>query len=1302
MLVYTYTFGVDGQPHLSAIGDRFGRQVSIHYDGRGRAWMIKAPDNATYTLSYNGFGALVGVTFPDGTTRQYLYNDARFPFALTGIVDGSGAMYAHFGYDANGLANLTEHAGGAERISVSYLDATQVQVVTQTNAVSFTTKTFTQQYIAGAPRITQIAWQPCAGCAPVTENYRYDSNGYLAQKTDVQGVLTQYSYDLRGNPLARIEAAGTPYAHAVSAEWHPLYQLPTEINDGPLRSQFIYDSSGNVLSHVRTDKSTGETRTTRFAYNSLGLLIQVDGPRDDAPDISGFSYDVQGNLTQATNALSQSTAILARDGNSRPTQIRDANGVVTQRAYDANGRITGSLQADSQWKYQYDGAGRMARITNPTNGVTELSYDNAGRLIGLHDKVSGGQITYALNAQGNPLRTEARDPSGMLLRLKQQIHDDLGRLSQILDAEGNASVLSYDGNNRLTSVTDPIGNASYTSYDPLGRAASVRDALGAITNLSHDGNGRVTSVTDARSLSTKYRYNAFGELIQQDSPDTGRTTSAYDKAGNLVRRQDARGVITFNTYDALNRLTSTRYQGSTATDTLQTAGVDLDSLTYSYDGSNDPGTPNGIGRLTGISGNQNQITYRYDARGNLSSDIRVIGNTTQKTSYTYDAANSVSSISYPGGRVVQYQRDAAGRIIQISTLAPGGVETLVASNIQYEPFPGGKLLSYVGGDSRLLVPSLALNTNLTLSTPNPQRIYDLNGRLIRQTDNVGTYGLKRTYNYDARGWLRGIQDSSAAIYIKMTAQGGGIQAATNRDPRNYVYQYDAIGRLTQADGHWGQVRYGYDVVGNRTSQQFNPSTASLASTNTASPTSPANPPIPTSTAYSYANDSQRLLSAIATGDAASNRTYAYSATGQPTTAGNLMLAYDNSDRGLIAANLTPSNAATLIQHFAPEGWRDQKLGNGNLARFAYDHEGHLLEETNVAATAAMQQADPFVTQSLNTFNQNVVRALPGALSPVVQSLPLLTQSQKDLVNGLTASGIATTAPVSETTQADLRYKLYPARREIIWLDDLPIATIQARKQGAPPEFFFIHSDHLNQPQRINDTAGLVAWERSQLPFGEDWQDPQPAAEISQTGVITTAAYVSNQALLTGTAISFNLRFPGQFSDPETQLHQNWMRDYDPTLGRYIQSDPIGLMGGINTYAYVEGNPISYIDPVGLLKLSEDLSKLPIPPGLPAVPYNPAQALIECISNPAKCKASPDLLPSPCIIACNSIYQNDLERCEKINDRRMRGCDSGNSYGGDGKLGDNNSGLCKLEMAGAYANDQRVIRNRRDKCLKNCR
>ncbi|WP_018275332.1 RHS repeat-associated core domain-containing protein [Teredinibacter turnerae] len=115
---------------------------------------------------------------------------------------------------------------------------------------------------------------------------------------------------------------------------------------------------------------------------------------------------------------------------------------------------------------------------------------------------------------------------------------------------------------------------------------------------------------------------------------------------------------------------------------------------------------------------------------------------------------------------------------------------------------------------------------------------------------------------------------------------------------------------------------------------------------------------------------------------------------------------------------------------------------------------------------------------------------------------------------------------------------------------------------AEPELYFVHNDHLNTPQMLTDQNGQVVWKvESQTPFG----------------VVETNDDVDGD----GQAIEFNLRFPGQYYDSETGLSYNYFRDYDPSLGRYLQSDPIGLRGGLNTYAYVSGNSLKYYDPFGL-------------------------------------------------------------------------------------------------------------------------
>jgi RHS repeat-associated protein len=131
-------------------------------------------------------------------------------------------------------------------------------------------------------------------------------------------------------------------------------------------------------------------------------------------------------------------------------------------------------------------------------------------------------------------------------------------------------------------------------------------------------------------------------------------------------------------------------------------------------------------------------------------------------------------------------------------------------------------------------------------------------------------------------------------------------------------------------------------------------------------------------------------------------------------------------------------------------------------------------------------------------------------------------------------------------------------REIVWLNDIPIAIMMP--SGAATNLFYIDSDHLNTPRTITNQAKQKRWEWNSDPFG------------------TTAANENPASLGTFT---FNLRFAGQYFDKETGLHYNYFRDYNPAIGRYVQSDPIGLAGGLNTYAYVEGNPLGRADPSGL-------------------------------------------------------------------------------------------------------------------------
>ncbi|MBX3715705.1 MAG: RHS repeat-associated core domain-containing protein [Burkholderiales bacterium] len=135
-----------------------------------------------------------------------------------------------------------------------------------------------------------------------------------------------------------------------------------------------------------------------------------------------------------------------------------------------------------------------------------------------------------------------------------------------------------------------------------------------------------------------------------------------------------------------------------------------------------------------------------------------------------------------------------------------------------------------------------------------------------------------------------------------------------------------------------------------------------------------------------------------------------------------------------------------------------------------------------------------------------------------------------------------------------------AIQEYVWLGDLPVAVLRPALPGGFTAYY-VWADHLGTPRVVSDAANVVRWEWANAnPFGAHAPDDNPSG---------------------AGAFAFNLRFPGQYFDQETGLHYNYFRDYDPGIGRYVQSDPIGLVGGVNTYGYVSAQPLRFGDRRGL-------------------------------------------------------------------------------------------------------------------------
>ena len=436
---------------LIRIADAFGRQLNLTYDSASRIATMTDPANGQYLYTYGVNNNLASVTYPDLKTRTYLYNEAAFtnganlPHALTGITDENGVRYASYYYTAQGKAYKEHHAGGVNQYQIGYSSDGASSTITDPLGTARTTHFTT---ILGVIKATGQSQPGGAGCGPASSAVTYDANGNVATRTDFNGNVTTYTYDLSRNlETSRTEAFGTAHARTITTTWHPTYRLPVTIAEPQRITINDYDDRGNLLTKTVQATSdatgaqglsaavTGTPRSWTYTYNEIGQVLTARGPRTDVNDLTSYAYDpVTGDLVSITNPLGHVTTLSHYDANGRVGRIVDANGLTTDLQYSPRGWLTsrtvtgnGSTEATG---YDYDGVGQLKKVTLPDGSWVGYDYDNAHRLTATYDGI-GNRISYTLDAMGNRLKEEVRDPSGTLARQTTRIYDALNRLKTI-------------------------------------------------------------------------------------------------------------------------------------------------------------------------------------------------------------------------------------------------------------------------------------------------------------------------------------------------------------------------------------------------------------------------------------------------------------------------------------------------------------------------------------------------------------------------------------------------------------------------------------------------------------------------------------------------------------------------------------------------------------------------------------------------------------------------------------------------------------------------------------------------------
>jgi RHS repeat-associated protein len=498
------------------------------------------------------------------------------------------------------------------------------------------------------------------------------------------------------------------------------------------------------------------------------------------------------------------------------------------------------------------------------------------------------------------------------------------------------------------------------------------------------------------------------------------------------------------------------------------------------------------------------------------------------TKYTYDPGDHVTTVTDPRGLVTAYNYDGLGQLWGVSSPDTGITTT------NYDAY---------GRRSSL---TRANNATTTYS-------YDAISRLA----SISAGGQTHTFGYDSctngLGRLCSVSDAIGSIAYSYTREGWIAGRGFSISGTTYAlgYSYDALGHLatvTYPDGHQATYSYSEGAVSGIT---FTIGSTQLSAAS---------------------NVTWRPMDAALTSWTSSNgltNTLAYDTDGRLTGISvpgveSLGYSYDSANRVIGINNVLDG---TLSQNFGYDDqsrlvWMNSAIQS---ASYSYDANGNRITSVTAAGTSN--------TGYSATSNRLVSTTGANAQSYGYDELGNLTTLggttafQYDAFNRMSAAGGSTYyvnpegQRLAKTGGAGTTYFAPDAGGPLLaeyangaWIDYVWLGgRLIGREVNGQLEA--IHNDQLGRPQVVTDASQAVVWSAQNWPFAR-------------------SVAVSN-------SVPLNLGFPGQYYDAETGLWNNGFRDYDPTLGRYVESDPLGMSGGINTYLYAAGNPISLSDSTGL-------------------------------------------------------------------------------------------------------------------------
>lgn len=1024
----------------------------------------------------------------------------------------------------------------------------------------------------------------------------YPRKVFLTQIVDPQGNALALSYDGQLRLTSVTDAIGQATTFQYGNSNNPL--LVTGITDPFGRSATLgYDSSG------RLDSITDVIgMQSAFAYDSGTFVQSMTTPYGT----TSFAH---------TEGVGSSTELSVQatdpDGHTERTEYRhNAPGIAYSDPQAPTGMGVRNEYLNYRNSFYWDKDAYAAACTGSGTSVS-CDYTRARIKHFLHNAANTNQTSRVLESVKYPLEGRVwyrylnqsssiytgsldkptyvgRVLSDGTTQLTSYTYNAEGQVTKKIDPDGRETDYTYAPNGiDLVEVQQKDGSsfdvlAQYT-YNSQHEPLTYTDAAGQTTTYTYNARGQRTSITDALGHTTSYAFDNNGYLTTiTNALGHVQHSFTYDADGRVATDTDSEGYTRSYTYDALDRITQIAYPGNT-------------SRTFTWDKLD----------LASVKDRQgNTTTFTYDAERNLVAVTDPLGHTTH---YSYYANGKLQTLTDPNGNVTTWTRDLEGRVIA-KAYTDGHGDTLSYDNSSRlasvtDALGQTKIFTYDRAD----LPTAINYQDAVNPTAAVSYSYDAYyPRLVSMTDGIGT----TSFGYvpaGATGALKlasvnGPFSSNDTVGYVYDALGRVIERTTDQ-PDDFTY--DPLGRLSGESNPLGT--FGYTYLGD-TDQ---PAKQSL--------TTPSNTAGYTLKVDYDGNTSDRQLKTLTYRGplalvATRQLNFTHSAEHQVLTktdfSGSTLLTrlngytYDNDYRlTAMSVDLLPADSYTYDD---ADNLTDYTSNTGNNLSATANSLNQLAV---VNGTGWQYDADG------NLINDGTFQYAWDADNRLIS----VTKISTGHVTSFKYDGLGRRLAIDEQDNGGT-----PTETRYLWCGD----TLCGARDGSDS----VTADYYSQGEVRNGTA--LYYVKDQVGSIVGVMGPKGAS----LGSTLYSAY-GVVKLTSGTTA--DIGYAGMLYNTATGLYLTKYREYSPAVGRWLNRDPIGELGGINVYAYVVDDPTGLIDPNGEGAIQNFVQALGVAVGIlnspgpagqvpqaPSAPVSQGQAIGRQLPNPSKSPEAPPESPNP--------------------------------------------------------------------------